>query len=199
MRRACRLCCMSSVKSPLTLSNLISISFMLSTCSESSCRDSRRVCLSCSSASWQGSRINSCCGRASRSCRRRSQTLRGDHLDLKARCSWKRHSPACRMVSSTLSMRSSRALIRSSVIPIFFLIVWDTMLPLVCSCLFAWLWTESLSTTLFSACLVNALAWARLSMVFCSHLSLLAAAAALLPLSSVWSGELVRSPRRSKP
>mmetsp|Transcript_79252 Transcript_79252/g.256551 ORF Transcript_79252/g.256551 Transcript_79252/m.256551 type:complete len:212 (-) Transcript_79252:215-850(-) len=171
MRSAWRLCCMSSTRSPFTLSRLMSISFMLSIWSASSWRDSMRVCRSRSRASWQASRMSSCTGRASLSCSRRSQTFSGDHLERCARCSWKRHSPTWRIVSSTLSTRSSRALTMSSVPTIFFLMVWCTTLVLACSCLFVCPWTESLSVMLFSACFVSALALLRPSRVLRSHRS----------------------------
>mmetsp|Transcript_3378 Transcript_3378/g.7760 ORF Transcript_3378/g.7760 Transcript_3378/m.7760 type:complete len:246 (-) Transcript_3378:280-1017(-) len=172
IRSACLLCCMSSMSSPFTLSKVTSISFMLSIWSESSCLDSISVCLSCSRASWHASLISSCGGRASLSWRRRSQTLSGAHFDRCALWSWKRHSPTCLMVSSTLSTRSSRAFIRSSVPTIFFLMVWLTTAVLACSCLFACPRTLSVSMRLLRACFWSAFAWFRPSRVFCSHLSL---------------------------
>mmetsp|Transcript_600 Transcript_600/g.1881 ORF Transcript_600/g.1881 Transcript_600/m.1881 type:complete len:247 (+) Transcript_600:1042-1782(+) len=160
---------MSSRSSLRTRSSRISISLLLSTWSCSSWRASMRAWRSRSIASWHRSRTNSWGGRVSRSCSRRSQTLRGAHLERRARCSWKRHSPSCRIVSSTDSTRSSRALTMSSVRPIFLRMVLFTRCVFACNWRLVWPWTAWLSSRLCSACFARARAWFRPSTVRRSH------------------------------
>mmetsp|Transcript_2032 Transcript_2032/g.7872 ORF Transcript_2032/g.7872 Transcript_2032/m.7872 type:complete len:295 (-) Transcript_2032:16-900(-) len=169
----------SSLNSPHSLSRATKHSLIFSIWPPNATRASTSRFLSCSKASWQLSLTSSWMGLASRNSSRRSATFKGAHLHRCARCSWKRHSPTWRMVSSTLSMRSSKPLHKSCVFKSFFLMELDTTLAAELN-LWACSAAEWFSIMLLTAIFCKLLAFSSFSFVDIAHLSSFSAHSTLL-------------------